>query len=190
MSAAPRFALFALLALLLPIATACSAPPLAEGDCAVPDPEYPEHRYQRADCADPAALRVLTIEEDVTEGCYDVPGVTRSVFEEQWNGLVFVCLGPQDVDPATAPNVAEAGDCFADDGAATETRMRRVDCAAPDARYRVLAVDDGADLPGVSRNECVDVAGATTPYSFSLQGDERPLGGLVHRRLFCLAPVS
>lgn len=94
---------------MVPLGAGCVAvkDELEAGECAR---EGENGTFSRVDCADPAArFRVLEVSKEVQKECYDVAGVTRSVFEERWDDMVHVCLGPMDVDPAAAVNVAQKG---------------------------------------------------------------------------------
>ena len=187
----PLSVLAGLLAVML-LGAGCVTPGgiyLEAGDCAREDGNG---TFSRVDCADPAArFRVLEVSKAVRNACYDVPGVTRSMFEEQWNDMVYVCLGPTDVDPATAVNVAQKGDCLTAAGSSDTVSVQRIDCGSPKAVYQVLGVVDGISFGlSIEPDDCAEVPGTTLSYSWELKGVQPALGGARSQRVFCLTPTG
>jgi hypothetical protein len=164
--------------------TACSTGP-ETGDCV----EKSEDSYVKADCA-AASLRVLEKLDDFSGDCIAVAGVTESFSDSGSNSTL--CIGPRDVDPATAINVAKEGDCVT--GAAANSEARKVDCADPTAETVVLRrIEDATTIAGT--DQCSDVPGTSTSYSWDMvtTGDQNGLSsldGLAADLLFCLGPVG
>jgi hypothetical protein len=167
---------------------ACSAWTGPEkGDCV----EKSGDSYAVADCAE-ASLRVLERFEDVEGDCVPVAGVTES-FADYGDGTVL-CLGPRDVDPTTAINVAQPGDCVA--GVETNSDVRTVDCADPTAESVVLERIQDASTLSFGGDDCSSVPGASSSYSWDMvttSGGSMNLGaieGLSVDLLFCLGPAG
>jgi hypothetical protein len=167
---------------------ACSAWAGPEkGDCV----EKSGDSYVVTDCAE-ASLRVLERFEDVEGDCIPVAGVTES-FADYGDGTVL-CLGPHDVDPDTAINVAQPNDCVA--GVAASADVRRVDCEDPTAESVVLERIQDASTLSFGGDDCSSVPGASSSYSWDMvtsSGGSFDLGaieGLSVDLLFCLGPVG
>ncbi|TWF77195.1 hypothetical protein FHX44_113100 [Pseudonocardia hierapolitana] len=164
--------------------TACSTGP-ETGDCV----EKSEDSYVKADCA-ASTLRVLEKLDDFSGDCIAVAGVTESFSDSGSDSTL--CIGPRDVDPASAINVAKEGDCVT--GAAANSEARKVDCADPGAETVVLRrIEDATTIAGI--DQCSDVPGTSTSYSWDMvtTGDQNGLGsldGLAADLLFCLGPVG
>ena len=77
------------------------------GDCLNYDPGG--SAYQLADCADVTAQFRLVGQATDREGCVAIPGATRAVAV----GSGFSCVGEKSIDPATALNAVDRGDCVA-----------------------------------------------------------------------------
>lgn len=175
-------------AVILPFAflTACAGvADLGPGDCAkrVEDGSLAPAACDDAD----AEFQVLGRSEDSQRSCIDVAGATTRYRVP--NEQVDLCLGPRDVDPATAVNTAQPGDCLT----RLETEppegqrpphARRVDCAAPEAVFRVIARVAGDS----SRDdECAATPGAGVTYAWWIQDEPAPAD---HRDeiVLCLSP--
>jgi hypothetical protein len=149
------------------------------GDCIEPL-GGPFGSYVGADCAG-APYQVLERFDERYADCTLVPGVTWSYAE--YKGTFTLCLGPPDVDPATAVNAADVGDCLAGVDARTgaETgEVSRVGCADPAATARVLGRT--VDIQEGSYFADCRAAGSTAEYEWSL--DARS-----NRIYFCLGPT-
>jgi hypothetical protein len=171
---------------------ACSTTP-ETGDCV----EKTGDSYSTADCGT-ASLRVHERvafegvgEAAPTDECIDVAGVTET-YSDFGSGTVL-CIGPRDVDPAAAINLARMGDCVA--GVTADLAVRRVDCADPAAESVVVSRIEGTVNTTVG-DLCETVPGATSSYSWSLVNNDNlhgvtSLGGDVLVDLhFCLGPVG
>jgi len=132
-----------------------------EGDCVVGVAANAD--VHRVDCADPSAEAVVLRRMENattiagTDQCSSVPGTSSSYSWDMVStgdvkpGLssldklgvdLLFCLGPVGVDPNSSPDTAQAGDCLA--GTSGDPGYKKVDCGAPDARYRVVErVDSG-----------------------------------------------
>jgi hypothetical protein len=162
---------------------ACSTGP-QKGDCV----EKSDDSYEKVDCAT-ASLRVLELLDDSSGDCIAVAGVTESFSDTGSDSAL--CIGPRDVDPAAAINVAQDGDCFA--GVRADSDVRRVDCGDPSAEAVVLRrIENASTIAGT--DECSDVPGTSSSYSWDMvsTGDD-PYGlasidKLGVDLLFCLGP--
>jgi hypothetical protein len=119
--------------------------------------------YRIVPCTEPAAKYVVLAIVGPAQ-CRDVAGASLvfSIGEKK-----RVCLGDKGVDPATAVNVAEEGDCVAlTFPPVGGEEPRRLDCSDPAANLRVLK-----RLTGTSRfeNPCEEVPGYVRSYSWSWQ---------------------
>ena len=165
--------------------TACSTGP-ETGDCV----EKSDDSYVKADCAT-ASLRVLERLDDSSGDCIAVAGVSESFSDTGSNSTL--CIGPRDVDPVAAINVAKEGDCVV--GVAANSEPHRVDCADSTADAVVLRrIEDATTIAG--SDECSSVPGTSSSYSWDMvsTGDD-PYGlasidGLGVDLLFCLGPVG
>jgi hypothetical protein len=165
--------------------TACATGPEA-GDCV----EKSDDSYVTADCAT-ASLRVLERLDDFSGDCIAVAGVTESFADSGSDSTL--CIGPRDVDPAAAINVAKEGECVV--GVAANSEVHRVDCADPTAEAVVLRrIEDATTIAG--SDQCSSVPGTSTSYSWDMvtTGDN-PSGfgsfdGIATDLLFCLGPVG
>jgi hypothetical protein len=164
--------------------TACSTGP-ETGDCV----EKSDDSYVKADCAT-ASLRVLERLDDSSGDCIAVAGVTESYSDSSSDTVL--CIGPREVDPAAAINVAQNGDCVT--GVAANSDVHRVDCADPTAEAVVLSrIEDATTIGG---DQCGSVPGVSSSYSWDMVTtgeDEYGLGsidGLATDLLFCLGPVG
>ena len=158
------------------------------GDCVRVLSGGGDNPYRIVDCdEESASFRVLgriPAGSEAGRRCRDVPGVSR---EFSVDG-VTACLAEKDVDPATAVNGAEEGDCL---NAHAEAQI--VECGSVDAAYRVAEVL--WDVPtGTAPTTCARVQGATTAYLWTLSasGPEASGGGqgVTYDLVLCLAPVS
>ncbi|WP_143517206.1 hypothetical protein [Pseudonocardia sp. MH-G8] len=162
---------------------ACSAAP-EKGDCV----EKSGDSYTAADCAT-ATLRVLESFDETSGDCVPVAGVTET-FSDSGPGTTL-CLGPRDVDPGSAINVAQNGDCVA--GVEANSDVRRIDCADPAAESVVLSRI--GDAVTIATDPCASVPGTNSSYSWDLisTGDD-PLAGIGDNLgvdlMFCLGPVG
>ncbi len=150
------------------------------GDCIEPL-GGPFNLYVGADCA-VAPFQVLERFDERYADCVLVPGVTWSYSERKRR--FTLCLGPPGVDPATAVNAADVGDCLAgvDVRTGAETGgVRRVECADPAATARVLGRDVGFPRDGYFA-DCRD-AGGTSEYEWFLRAPVK------NRIYFCLGPT-
>jgi hypothetical protein len=77
----------------------------------------------------------------------------------------------KDVEPATAVNVAKEGDCLSLQG----SKAQRLDCAAPEARYKVLkrAIDVSNIMGNGANNACASVRGTESVYSWNWESSNR-----------------
>lgn len=171
---------------------ACSTTP-DTGDCV----EKTGDSYSTADCAT-ASLRVherlafeAGRETPPTDECLDVAGVIET-YRDFESGTVL-CIGPRDVDPAAAINLAERGDCVA--GVTAAVDARRVGCGDPGAESVVVSRIDGS-VNSTVYDLCESVRGATSSYSWSLVDNDNRNGltalgadALVDLH-FCLGPVG
>jgi hypothetical protein len=135
----------------------------AVGDCAVDDFDRTPH-FRLVPCTDPAAeYRVLdTIAQD--RSCADVAGASQSVPIEERE----ICLGRRDVDPATAVNVAQPGDCVYLAQPVSTGEPLRLDCGDPRANYRVLDRRASAGTLEAQHGEpCGGVADSVTQYAWT-----------------------
>lgn len=187
------FSLMILLAMLplALLASACSGlSSLEPGDCAK---RNEDGSFSPADCSEQGAdYRVLARIEDNTQNCYDVPGVTN----RYRSGDVDLCFGHRNVDPATAVNVAQPGDCLSEidrtptrPGQQSESprqTVRRVDCASSEAVYRVINRLQASNLLNFN-DECADTPGTTATYTWWLHDDEA-IAGIQNQIVFCLSP--
>jgi hypothetical protein len=162
---------------------ACSSAPGA-GDCV----ERTGDSYSTTDCAT-ASLRVLGL-EDSSGDCIAVPGVTETYSSSGSDSVL--CLGPRDVDPAAAINVAQDGDCVA--GVEANSDVRRLACADPAAEAVVLSrIENATTIVG---DPCSSEPGVSSSYSWDMvsTGDDRyglgAIDGLGVDLLFCLGPVG
>ncbi|GAA1856913.1 LppU/SCO3897 family protein [Myceligenerans crystallogenes] len=117
-----------------------------------------------------AELKVLDIVDGGSdEGCIAVAGVSATYSGGGSDGTL--CLGPVDVDPATAVNVAAKGDCLT--GTTGDVaEVRTIGCDRPKAEAVVLKVvkdasDLGGDPTGIG-GACAKVPGTTSSYTWSL----------------------
>ncbi|OLT08994.1 hypothetical protein BJF78_06535 [Pseudonocardia sp. CNS-139] len=169
--------------------TACSGPASAQtGDCVE---QSGDTSYTRIDCAG-AQLRVLERIEGTDADCTAVPGVTQSFTD--YSSDYSLCLGPLDVDPAAAVNVAQVGDCLSGVDAGSGQGgddVHRVDCADPAAGAQVISRQEDVFELGF---ECDDVPGTTATYAWSL--DTTSSTGIITTDidstdvLFCLGPAG
>lgn len=164
-----------------------------DGDCVAGMAASSVHRV---DCADPAAEAVVLrrIESASTlagvNECSSVPGTSSSYSWDMvatgddpygFNAVqgigvdLLFCLGPVGVDPNSSPDAAQTGDCLAETSG--DPGYAKVDCGAPDARYRVVERVDGGFL-GIDF-ACRSAPGATSGFQ---RGEG--LDGYV----LCLAP--
>ena len=164
--------------------TACSTGP-EKGDCV----QKSDKSYVKADCA-AASLRVLERLDNSSGDCIAVAGVTESYSDTGSDSKL--CIGPRDVDPATAINVAKDGDCVV--GVAANS-VHRVDCADPTAEAVVLRrVENATTIAGT--DQCSSVPGTTSSYSWDMvaTGDDpyglNALEGMGVDLLFCLGHVG
>ncbi|QYN36018.1 hypothetical protein K1T35_01235 [Pseudonocardia sp. DSM 110487] len=163
--------------------TACSSGPQT-GDCV----EKSGDVYVTADCGT-ASLRVLERFDSFSGDCIPVAGVSESFSDTATNSTL--CIGPRDVDPAAAINVAKEGDCVTN---ATRTDVRRVDCADPTAEEVVLRrIEDATTIGG--SDQCTSVPGTSTSYSWDMvttgnQNGPSAADGLAADLLFCLGLVG
>jgi hypothetical protein len=165
--------------------TACSTGP-ETGDCV----EKSDDSYVKADCAT-ASLRVLERLDNTSGDCIAVAGVTES-FSDSGSSSTL-CIGPRDVDPAAAINVAKEGDCVV--GVAANSDVHRVGCADPTAESVVLRrIENATTIAGM--DQCSDVPGTNSSYSWDMvtTGDD-PYGlskieGMGVDLLFCLGPAG
>jgi hypothetical protein len=163
--------------------TACSTGP-ETGDCV----EKSDDSYVKADCAT-ASLRVLERLDGSSGDCVAVAGVTESFADTGSNSTL--CIGPRDVDPAAAINVAKEGDCVV--GVAANADVHRVDCGDSTAEAVVLRrIENATTIAGT--DQCSDVPGTSSSYSWDMvtTGDD-PYGlssidKLGVDLLFCLGP--
>jgi hypothetical protein len=143
--------------------------------------QAPGNTYRTEDCTSAGAtFRVLKVLDQAasSEDCYDVAGAEGKDYDATTD--TFLCLGPVDVDPRTAVNVAQPGDCVTDVEA---SEVKRVSCTDPTAAYRVLhRVEDGSPLG----TDCGDVIGSSVTWSWSFQSGL----GLDRKVVFCLAPKA
>lgn len=132
--------------------------------------------FDPADCAE-AEFRVLARLDAPGTRCEDVAGVSNS----HSDGDRRVCLGPRDVDPATAVNVVGTGECVTD---VDVEPVRRADCAETAAVNQVLLrTEQVFEFEG----PCLNAPGTTDTYTWSLQPEEG--AGFGQREIvFCLAP--
>jgi hypothetical protein len=134
----------------------------AKAGACVGDDAEAEPPYRLVPCTDPAAkFVVLTIfgNRD-TRACRDVAGAAL-MFTVSEKAL---CLGEKGVDPATAINVAQAGDCAALTFPPVAYEVpRRLDCSDPAANLRVLKrLTDTSTF----EDPCKDVPGYVRSYSW------------------------
>lgn len=176
-------AVLILLPLALLTAACASMADLEAGDCVA---RSEEGSFSPADCDDPnAEFQVLERIDEPGESCYDVPGVTDAYRVSRGPEL---CIGPRNVDPATAVNTAQPGDCLTEinqaDPDPRRQSVRRVDCASPEAVYRVLDRVSGSSL---KKDECASTPGTVVTYSWWLHSDNA-IAGIQSERVFCLIP--
>jgi hypothetical protein len=165
--------------------SACSTGPQM-GDCV----EKSDDSYTKADCAT-ASLRVLERLDDTSGDCIAVAGVTESYSDSGSDSTL--CIGPRDVDPAAAINVAKEGDCVV--GVTANSDVHRVDCGDPTAEAVVLSrIENATTIAG--SDQCSSVPGTSSSYSWDMvsTGDDpygfSSLDGLGVDLLFCLGPVG
>lgn len=157
------------------------------GDCASFDRSNPQNPYATVNCGSGAAVfRVLQVINGDGD-CHDVAGASRSALSTQGSLRREVCLGPKDVDPASAVNVAQVGDCLT----GTTGEERRVPCDDPTATVKILArVDDvsNTQVPGT----CDRVPGAVSLYSWTWDADDGTGPAQASYQtdaVFCLGPI-
>jgi hypothetical protein len=163
--------------------TACSTRP-ETGDCV----EKSGDSYVKAECG-AASLRVLERFADSSDDCIAVAGVSESYSDSGSDSTL--CIGPRDVDPAAAINVAKQGDCVM--GVAANSGVRRVACTDPAAEAVVLRrVEKATTIAGL--DQCSDVPGTSSSFSWDMvsTGDD-PYGLSSIDKfgvdlLFCLGP--
>jgi hypothetical protein len=137
------------------------------GDCASFDRSNPQSPYATVRCGSSAAAFVVLGVIDGEGSCRDVAGATRSTISTETGGRREVCMGPKNVDPATAVNVAQVGDCLT--GATGQER--RVPCDDPTATVKILKrVNDLSTLQVPTA--CDNVPGATSVYSWTWDSDD------------------
>ncbi|WP_232665363.1 LppU/SCO3897 family protein [Pseudonocardia sp. TRM90224] len=175
------------IALLLGALAGCAGLQLETGACAKLDGE----QFVAVECTDPAATYRVLERPTTDNACYDVAGTTYSYYDSRVGGEL--CMGPKDVDPATAINVAKKDDCLTDVHApapsADTVGVRKVDCGAPDAVHRVLAREERSSISAGLQQECSKVPGTTESYAWSLRkSGDAPLANLYTELVFCLAP--
>jgi hypothetical protein len=114
--------------------------------------------------------------------CSDVPGSTATYtwsFKETGGTIpdigtdLLFCLGPPGVDPQTSPDTAQTGDCISENGG----NYTKVDCAAPEATYRVVQRVENSILP-------IEMACTDPATTFGLQRQQ----GFAEGYALCLAP--
>ena len=157
------------------------------GDCASFDRSNPQNPYATVHCGSgAAALTVLQVINGDGD-CRDVAGATRSTVSTEGNNRREVCLGPKGVDPASAVNVAQVGDCLT----GTTGDERRVPCDDPTATVKILQrVNDVSttQVPGT----CDQVPGADSLYSWTWDSDDGTGPAQASYQtdaVFCLGPI-
>lgn len=154
---------------------ACSGSSIAEGSCVELAPDSDE--VSAAECAG-SAVKVLKVLEGVANvSCVDVAGVTNEQYDSGRG--TTLCLGPLDVNPDTAINVAAEGDCVVPEG----DDAKRLPCTDPAAKFQVVKrLTDAIDMG------CNEVQGTTQTYGWSLKSSSVPNVG--NDVLLCMAPVG
>ncbi|ROT33600.1 hypothetical protein [Micromonospora sp. HM5-17] len=134
------------------------------GDCLKETPRDGTSPYRIVGCDDAAATyKTLAVVKGGTRGsCINVAGANRSIT----NSTGTVCMGPKDVDPARAVNVAKEGDCLGVVG----DDAQRVDCSDTDARYVVLARLSDVLKSDVER-ACATVPATVSTYAWDWGAD-------------------
>ncbi|MEO3815089.1 hypothetical protein [Plantactinospora sp. B24E8] len=136
---------------------------VAAGDCLRESRTDRNSPYRIVGCDDAAAThKALAVVDGSGDSCIHVAGATRSVTNRAGN----VCLGPKDVDPAKAVNVAKEGDCLGQNG----DEAQRVDCSGADAEYTVLKRIVGVPAAD-TKTACDDVPGAVGTYSWDWESE-------------------
>ena len=157
------------------------------GDCASFDRSSAQDPYATVRCGSSAAIfTVLKVVEGEAD-CRDVAGATRSTTSFDGNTRREVCMGPKDIDPASAVNVAQVGDCLT--GASGQER--RVPCSDPTATARILLRVDDVSTTQV-RTTCDRVPGANSVYSWSWDSDDGTGPAQASYQtdaVFCLGPI-
>jgi hypothetical protein len=157
------------------------------GDCVVDDlTRTPSYRL--VPCTDPAAgFRVLAVLDESDGGdksCQFVAGASTEVSIEQGD----VCLGRADVDPETAVNAADEGDCLRlQRPPVRDSEPLRLDCSDSRANYRVLA--RRTDLSSLDYqygdDPCANVPGAVTSHAWTWRSPGMTFG---RATILCLGP--
>jgi hypothetical protein len=158
------------------------------GDCASFDRSNPQDPYATVRCgSSAAAFTVLQVVEGEAN-CRDVAGATRSTTSTDGNVRREVCMGPKDVDPASAVNVAQVGDCLT----GTAGEERRVPCGDPTATAKILERFDDVSTIQVA-TACDQVPGANSVYSWTWDSDDGTGPAQASYQtdaVFCLGPIG
>ena len=137
------------------------------GDCASFDRSHAQNPYSTVRCGSAAASFTVLQVIDGDGTCRDVAGATRSTISTESNVRREVCMGPKDVDPGTAINVAQVGDCLT----GTTGQERRVPCNDPTAKVKILERINNLSNTQVNA-ACDEVAGASSVYSWTWDSDD------------------
>jgi hypothetical protein len=100
-----------------------------------------------------------------------------------------MCLGEKGVDPKTAVNVAKEGDCLFLEGEPYSVRdPKRLDCADPEAIFRVLKRLSDVSKLGIGPGPCAAVPGTVRTYSWNWRDLDPayPLSDLTIDVVLCL----
>lgn len=137
------------------------------GDCAAFDRSRAQNPYSTVRCGSSAAAFTVLRVIDGDGTCRDVAGATRSTISTDSNIRREVCMGPRDVDPASAINVAQVGDCLT----GTTGQERRVPCTDPTATVKILERINNVSNTQVN-TACDEVSGADSVYSWTWDSDD------------------
>ncbi len=161
----------------------------AAGDCASFDRSQPGEPYAVVRCSSSAAtFAVLDVVDESEEGCRAVAGAVRSTFVAEGAQRREVCMGPKDLDPTTAVNVAQTGDCLT----GTTGQEKRVPCTDPTATFQILKRVNHVSTTQVSTS-CNGVPEATSVYSWTWDSDDGTGPATASYQtdaVFCLGPLQ
>ncbi len=170
------------LAVLAPLAAACSAlenvtGSVDQGDCL----KKSDKTFDEVGCDAAEATHVVLERRNSRDECATVAGVTFSYSDYVSGKGSNVCVGDKGADVSKAVNVAKEGDCL------TANQTAKVACTAPDAVDRVLKVVANPNSITKGR-ECDEVPGTESTYTWSLKDPDSAFAKFSDDVMFCLAP--
>jgi hypothetical protein len=159
------------------------------GDCASFDRSRPGDPYAVVRCSSAqATFAVLDVVGENTEGCREIAGATRSTVVVDGAQRREVCMGPKDLDPAAAINIAQTGDCLT----GTTGQEKRVPCTDPTATFQILKRVNHVSTTQVPTT-CNGVPAATSVYSWTWDSDDGTgptTASYQTDAVFCLGPLQ